>query len=375
MPKKRTQEETLIAFREKHGDKWGYEKFKYVNNNSLATITCQIHGDFEMQPKLHLRGYGCPKCGRAQSAKTRTHTTDAFISKAHELHGDKYGYREVKYVNSRKEVEILCSKHGKFLQKPVVHLQGRGCPQCGLESNFGARITEDEFFERCNKVHNNKYDYSKVVYSGALQETTIDIICPVHGVFSQNAGFHLHGSGCKKCAGVEKITTDQFVAQARLVHSDIYTYTKTKYVNAYTKVIITCKEHGDFEQKPNNHKNGQGCPKCTKYGYDVKKIGYFYVVKLDSFIGFGVSNDLKQRLDQHRRSTKDLSTSMEVVLSFYGDGEDILSFERNLKRRLKHMIAGIGINGFVTECLPVSCFNALIEDIKENLPEGRFVEL
>src|SRR5690606_33290235 len=57
-------------------------------------------------------------------------------------------------------------------------------------------------------------------------------------------------------------TTEQFIADAVAVHGDKYGYNDVEYINSSTKVVISCPEHGDFEATPNNHLNGDGCPKC-----------------------------------------------------------------------------------------------------------------
>lgn len=60
-----------------------------------------------------------------------------------------------------------------------------------------------------------------------------------------------------------KLTTEEFIKKAKLIHGDLYLYDKVNYTNAHTKVILTCKLHGDFSIKPNNHTAGkQGCTKC-----------------------------------------------------------------------------------------------------------------
>lgn len=62
-----------------------------------------------------------------------------------------------------------------------------------------------------------------------------------------------------------RLTTEDFIKRAKKVHGDKYDYSKTKYVNKRTKVIITCPIHGDFEQNPHNHiSQKQGCPICGK---------------------------------------------------------------------------------------------------------------
>lgn len=61
------------------------------------------------------------------------YNTETFIEKAKEKHGDFYDYSHVDYQGSRKKVEIICPKHGPFLQRADGHLEGKGCPICGHE--------------------------------------------------------------------------------------------------------------------------------------------------------------------------------------------------------------------------------------------------
>ncbi len=53
-----------------------------------------------------------------------------------------------------------------------------------------------------------------------------------------------------------KLTTQQIIEQFKKVHGDKYDYSKVEYVNAKTPVIIICKEHNEFSQAPDHHKNG-----------------------------------------------------------------------------------------------------------------------
>jgi hypothetical protein len=58
-------------------------------------------------------------------------------------------------------------------------------------------------------------------------------------------------------------TTAHFIEKAKFLQDDFYDYSKSKYVNQYTKVIITCRYHGDFLQTPHDHYKGRGCMKCS----------------------------------------------------------------------------------------------------------------
>lgn len=130
---------------------------------------------------------------------------------------------------------------------------------------MGNKITTEGFKERASKVHNFCYNYKDTVYLGSKNKVTIS--CPLHGNFEQKAENHLAGRGCKKC-GAKKIkglppeTKEIFIDKARKTHKDIYDYSKVEYKNSQTKVIIICKIHGEFEQQPNNHIQGQGCTRC-----------------------------------------------------------------------------------------------------------------
>lgn len=148
--------------------------------------------------------------------------------------------------------------------------------------------TTNEYILQVKDVHNDKYDYSSVVYKS--NKDKINIICPIHGKYQQIASNHLRGDGCPFCTGNAKKTTKEFIKKAKSIHKNKYYYYKTKYKNANTKVIITCPRHGDFKQIPRSHANkGHGCKKCAQElflsGYN--EYHYFkpFVEKLnDTFI-------------------------------------------------------------------------------------------
>lgn len=126
----------------------------------------------------------------------------------------------------------------------------------------------DKFIEKANNIHGNKYDYSKTHYIN--NETKICIICPVHGEFYQTPHNHTKSNnptGCPKCGtnnSVNKRKGDgnNFIEKAKNIHGNKYDYSMVEYANNKTKVRIICPIHGEFQQKPNNHLNGQGCPFC-----------------------------------------------------------------------------------------------------------------
>ncbi len=194
-------------------------------------------------------------------------TKEDFIRKSKEIHGDKYDYSKVEYVNSRSKVCIICPEHGEFYQLANSHLMGCGCNICGNKKiSESLKKNKESFILKAIEVHGNKYDYSKVEYNGNNKK--VCIICPEHGEFWQTPSHHINGAGCKKCF-IEKnrkqrmIAIDEFIERANHIHNGKYDYSKVKYDGMNKKVCIICPEHGEFWQTPSCHINGkQGCPKC-----------------------------------------------------------------------------------------------------------------
>jgi hypothetical protein len=63
------------------------------------------------------------------------------VSKAISIHGDKYGYKNVKYKNNHTPVTITCMKHGDFKQTPSAHTSGQGCPSCAARGFDRNRVS------------------------------------------------------------------------------------------------------------------------------------------------------------------------------------------------------------------------------------------
>ena len=126
-------------------------------------------------------------------------TQEQFISKAIKVHGNKYDYSKVVYINSKTKVSIRCTTHDiVFAQTPNNHMNGQGCPMCSKESMSNLfRQQIQMFIAECNKKHKNKYDYSKVIYKD--RHTNIIITCQMHGDFTQRANSHIRGRGCPTC--------------------------------------------------------------------------------------------------------------------------------------------------------------------------------
>jgi superfamily II DNA or RNA helicase/serine protease inhibitor ecotin len=304
-----------------HGDKYDYSKVVYSDKKQKIKIICLEHGEFEQSPESHKMGNGCPKCG----VKRETLTNESFINKAKNVHGDKYDYSLVDYVNIDSKVKIICSIHGEFEQTPYNHLRTKGCNKCvgnvklttkefidkiklihgdnydyskvnyvnnhtlitiidklgnelnvhpntllkGLKSKKSPTrsITNktNHFIEKVKTIHGDKYDYSLVDY--ITSNAKVKIICPTHGEFEQKPSSLLLGYGCKKCSGKHNRNTEEFVLESKKIHGDKYDYSLVDFKSVKSKIKIICPEHGEFEQLASTHLQGAGCSVCNGRGW------------------------------------------------------------------------------------------------------------
>ena len=169
-----------------HKDLYDYSLVSYVNAATLVRIICKKHGEFSQLPYNHLRGNGCYICNKIDG---QILGKNLFVDKAIAIHGCKYDYSKVDYINSKTNVIIGCPIHGDFKQMPNKHLCGHGCPLCAPNHIMDT----DEFIRKAKVVHGDFYDYSKVVYVD--EHTKVCIIDPEFGEFWQQPNSHLNGRG------------------------------------------------------------------------------------------------------------------------------------------------------------------------------------
>lgn len=325
-----TKEQVLAKFEKVHLGRYDYSLVEYINTKIKIKIICSEHGVFEQSPEKHLKGNGCPKC------IGRNKTIIEVLAEFKNIHGDKYDYSRVKYSLLNKKVEIVCPEHGVFSQTPQNHIAGQACPKCG----GSLKLTLLEYIDECKKVHDDKYDYSQVIYKNGRSK--IKIICPAHGEFTQEAFSHKSGCGCPYCAGNYTLETEEVIDQFGRVHGDRYDYSKVNYTGVFNKVVIICKEHGEFTQTPKTHKKGSGCPECaitighTKESYleycdkyDGKT--YLYLIKCtnenEEFYKVGISRlGARIRFDSKIK----LPYDFEVMAEVFGDASLMWDLEKSI---------------------------------------------
>ncbi len=263
----KTKSQFIQEAKEVHESYYDYSKVEYKGCYEKCIITCPIHGEFIQKPCAHLQGQGCWDCRNIKIGNAKRYTTQEFIMKAIEKHGDRYDYSKVEYVGNSNSIDIICEEHGIFSQTPHEHLDGSGCPYCGRERTRLARlITPEEFLQKAYSKHEGVYTYSITEYKNV--KTSINITCSIHGIFPQRPANHLQGQGCPMCANIKngelhRLTNEEFISKAKEVHNDKYDYFMIDYKGTDIKVKIICSLHGTFTQTPHGHLSGQGCSKCS----------------------------------------------------------------------------------------------------------------
>ena len=231
-------------------NKYDYSLFKYINNKTKGIIICPIHGKFEKRPDVHLiQKQGCPRCSKVNNYED-------FLVKSNKIHKNSYEYEEFIWKSSKTYINIYCKNHKGFFNMRINdHLNGTGCSICNRNV-----LTNNIFYNNIHKIHNYKYDYSKLNFR--IGSDIGIIICPIHGEFKQIVTEHYNGCGCPKCVGKNK-TTDEFIKESNLIHNNKYMY-PVDYISSSIKIKIICPIHSEFRQTPNKHLSGQGCPKCKE---------------------------------------------------------------------------------------------------------------
>lgn len=195
------------------------------------------------------------------------------------------------------------------------------------------KLNNQEFIERCISERGLNFDYSFVNFSGWLKKVQIGCkICNYYWYITP-VNFIVNKNGCPECnrkshllrCENKKLTTNIFIERSNRVHGNLYDYSKSIYKNSKSKIIITCKEHGDFEQISYDHMNGIGCNKCR-----VKKL-------LDTKIKKGIIRSLDQ-LSEFEKYKNDVWNITEINYRKYKNKIDNLN-RRGYNFNLDHVFS------------------------------------
>jgi len=264
-----------------HGEQYGYDEVVYENSKMPVKIYCKKHDHYFMQtPNAHLRGSGCPLCGREKTIKGKTWTTERFIEAARKVHGDAYDYSKTVYVKTALKVCIICKRCGReFWQTPNSHLAGHGCEACSyVDRGESMSMGQDEFLRRATAIWGDRFDLSKVEYKNNNHK--VCVVCREHGPFYITPHNFLVGQSCPKCKA-EKAKRIRF---GRGVN-DLPCESDTPWGKIWDGMFNRCYRECDLKRHPSY----RGVEICE----DWWKLSHFKKWFLDNYVeGYELDKDI-----------------------------------------------------------------------------------
>lgn len=189
-----------------HGDRYDYLQVFYTNAKTKVCIICKVHGAFSQTPNNHTHSAhprGCPSCAILDNVQSRKSSKQSILERLEGLFGSTYDYSKINYSNNSTPIELICSEHGSFYKTTKQLFRGMGCDKCSPNVK-NERISKSklsdisDLIQKANIIHNNKYDYSNVIFT--RKDQPVAILCPHHGLFNQTLYKHINlKRGCLKC--------------------------------------------------------------------------------------------------------------------------------------------------------------------------------
>lgn len=254
----KSQSEFVINATSIHNGFYSYEHVEYINNQTKVSITCPKHGDFLQKPNDHLCGHGCPLC----KSEKKVISEEEFISRARQVHGDKFDYSQLGYKNITGVVNIICPKHGMFTTTGRIHLRS-DYPKCSKDRE---KVSIEEFKQRLFNRHGDKYSIIEDSYDGLKS--------PARFIYSKHGEYeylpfnclNVESAGCKECKRENSMNDGgQVLELIKMKHGDKFDYSKFKYSGMNYPCVVTCSKHGDIETTPYKLLIQEyGCQLCSK---------------------------------------------------------------------------------------------------------------
>jgi len=139
-------------------------------------------------------------------------TEEEYIRRAKLIHGDRYDYSEINYIDSITPIDVICKIHGKYSVMPGNHYRSH-CKKCQADiGNRNHRYSQEEIIERCVLIWGDRFDYSELEYTGIMKPHKIK--CNKCGTkFIQNLNNHLNYklNGCPKCQFLSGFSKTQWI--------------------------------------------------------------------------------------------------------------------------------------------------------------------
>lgn len=265
-------EKFLVKARARFGDTFTYRDYVSGSHPKLV-VTCPVHGDSEQYAASHLKGFGCSKC----FADSKKYTLDYFMQKSCEVHGDKYLYIGISYVDRVAMISYLCPEHGYVYQRAGNHLKGRGCLHCGHEDRINSLAdTLEEVLAKLPEDFKSQYSYGLISVEGANRY--ISYKCK-HGEVKQLLESHLAGKKPKCCsieASYREPDYQKFLDQFAIDTPEVeFTYIGRGLKHPAPRFQFDCPKHGKMVMDGYHLLKGYRCASCSKTSKPTEEIAEY----------------------------------------------------------------------------------------------------
>lgn len=237
-------------------DDYDYSEVKYRTIKSHVIIKfIELGTKHSIPPQGLFRG---TKCIVSNAVNKEDFSRKIF----NKVHGTKYNYTKFEFVDTKSKSTIICPQHKEFKQSYQLHVNGAGCPKCGIKksSDFKRYDTASVLNKiKENNTWDENIDYSKIQFENSLTKLMVinkDLNTEHDVPFSSL----LKGVALNIVNARDK--NKYFIAVSNKVHNNYYDYSKTNYKNSTSKIIISCPKHGDFQIRAVSHQQGIGCKLC-----------------------------------------------------------------------------------------------------------------
>jgi hypothetical protein len=295
--------------RAQHHNRYTYKPDGFTDACGKVTVICSDHGEFVQRAGDHMKGHGCPACGKIKVLETKKAKAHLHLQELQQVHPN---YEFPEYTQNFTKVTdkclVVCSEHGPFSMSTHHLKRGKGCRQCGVKRAAKSKEITLEAFKL--RVGDTKCQYKDSTYLGYNLPMTM--VCGVHGDFQQTPAAHAtRGARCPRCSWaansqIVKQSPDELLARCLEVHKGA-DYTYPEKLEGLTQTwTITCKAHGDFRQLGYVHLRGSRCPRCASVGSVGQRDMFTYIKSIcpDAVPDYRFSKNHRQQIDVYVPSLK-----------------------------------------------------------------------
>ncbi len=224
-------------------------------------------------------------------------TTEQFIEEARQVHGNKFDYSKVEFVNNHTKICVICPEHGEFWQTPNDHLRGHGCPKCSGNVKLIRSIIEERFLKYCN-LHN--YELVSInTFDKRLKDIKATCHCPIHNedfTITLSSVSYRENINAMKCKGCR--------SDRQKENKNFYRYTKEEVLN-------TRKKYSTLQDFRINEPGLYSYANRNNIKLDLEHVGnkynrciycYKFNINNEKYIYVGLTHDIFERDKQHKKS-------------------------------------------------------------------------